>query len=304
MLFALVFAEVIGVPIPAALALIAAGALAATGALSVGLCLLTAVGAMLVGDTLMYLLGRSTGWWLLGLICRLSLHPDSCILRSADAFFKKGRMVLVFSRFVPGINTLAAPLAGSMNMPIPIFYAFDLAGACLYTGAYFAVGYLLSGFTGVIERGYHIMGNYAGWAIGIGASGYLVYRVWDRYRKRPTGPVARVRADDLGRRLSSIAIFDVRSHGYYDKNTRRIQGSVRLDPHLLGAELPDFPVDKQLILYCTCQGEATSSRAARFLAERGIQAYVLTGGLRAWRKAGLPLEPVPEHEMLALPTFS
>src|ERR1700722_250112 len=168
MLFVLVLAEVLGVPIPAALALIAAGALAATGALSVSLCLAAALGAMLLGDTIMYLVGRYTGWWLLGMICRLSMHPDSCILRSADAFYKKGRMVLVFSRFVPGINTLAAPLAGSMNMRVPVFYAFDFAGACLYTGAYFGVGYLLSGFTGAIERAYHVVGNYAGWAIGIG----------------------------------------------------------------------------------------------------------------------------------------
>ena len=304
MLFGLVLAEVIGLPIPAALALIAAGALAATGALSTGLCLATALGGMLLGDTIMYLVGRHTGWWLLGMLCRLSLHPDSCILRSADAFYKKGRTVLVFSRFVPGINTLAAPLAGSMNMPVAQFYAFDFAGACLYTGAYFGIGYLLSGFTGAIERGYHTVGNYAGWAIGIGFLGYMLYRAWDRYRSRPTGPVVRVRAADVGGRLDMVAIFDVRSHGYYEKNTRRIPGSVRLDPHSLAAGVPDLPVDKQIILYCTCQGDATASRVARFLAGRNIQAYVLTGGLRAWKKAGLPLELVPEHEMLALPTFS
>ena len=304
MLFGLVMAEVIGLPIPAALALIAAGALAATGALSVGLCLAVALGAMLIGDTIMYLVGRHTGWWLLGVLCRLSLHPDSCILRSADAFYKKGRMVLVFARFVPGINTLAAPLAGSMNMPMPVFYAFDLAGACLYTGAYFGGGYLLSGFTGAIERGYHTVGNYAGWAMGIGIGGYVAYRAWDRYRSRPSGPVVNVRANDVAGRMASVAIFDVRSHGYYEKNTQRIQGSVRLDPHSLSAGLLNLPADKQIILYCTCQGDATASRVARFLSERGIQAYVLNGGLRAWKKAGLPLEAVPEHEMLALPTFS
>ena len=300
----LVFCEVIGLPIPAALALIAAGALAASGAMSVIVSLATAIGAMLVGDTLMYLIGRFTGWWLLGLLCRLSLHPDSCILRSADAFFRKGRMVLVFARFVPGINTLAAPLAGSMGMPIAQFYLFDFAGACLYAGAYFGVGYLLSGMAGGIEHAFHVFGNYVGWAIGIGIGGYAIYRIRDWYRSRPTGPIVGILPTDVGGRMSSVAIFDVRSHGYYGKSTRRIQGSVRLDPYLLATGLPELSPDKQIILYCTCYRDATSSRVARFLSERGVQAYVLTGGFRAWKKAGLPIEAVPEGELVALPTFS
>ena len=303
-LFVLVFCEVVGLPIPAALALIAAGALAASGAMSVGMSLATALTAMLIGDTLMYAIGRATGWWLLGMLCRLSLHPDSCILRSADAFFKKGRMVLVFARFVPGINTLAAPLAGSMVMPVPQFYAYDLAGACLYTGAYFGLGYLLSGFAGGIQHAFQTFGYYVEWAIGTGAAFYVGYRVWDWYGSRPSGPVVRVRAVDVGGRMPSVAIFDVRSHGYYDRGTRRIQGSVRLDPYSLASRIPDLPADKEIILYCTCRNDATSGRVARFLGERGVQAYVLTGGLSAWKKAGLATEAVPENEMVSLPTFS
>ncbi len=32
--------------------------------------MLCALSAMLLGDTLMYLLGKYTGWWLLGILCR------------------------------------------------------------------------------------------------------------------------------------------------------------------------------------------------------------------------------------------
>ncbi len=303
-LFGLVLCEVLGLPIPAALALIAAGALAAAGSLSPLLCLAAAMAAMLLGDSLMYALGRTTGWWLLGILCRLSLHPDSCILRSADAFYKRGKMVLVFARFVPGVNTLAAPLAGSMVMPVPQFYLYDMAGAALYAGGYFALGYLLSGFSGAVANAFHAIGHYVGAAMGLGFGGYLAFRLWDWNRARPRGPVVRVRAEDVAGRMGSVAIFDVRSHGYYDKGTTRIEGSVRLDPYTLSGPLPDFPADKQIILYCTCNGEGTSGRVARFLSGRGTQAYVLTGGLRAWKKAGLPIEPVPDHEMVSLPTFS
>jgi hypothetical protein len=37
--------------------------------------------------------------------------------------------------------------------------------------------------------------------------------------------------------------------------------------------------------------------------ERGISAAVIKGGLSAWRKAGLPVEAVPQDEVTALPVF-
>src|SRR5258706_9475783 len=98
--------------------------------------------AGLAGDALMFLLGRYTGWWLLGLLCRLSLNPENFILRSADAFYKRGRTLLLFAKFVPGINTMAPPLAGSMNIRWTQFIRLDAAGAALYIGAYWTLGYL------------------------------------------------------------------------------------------------------------------------------------------------------------------
>src|SRR5438270_11913022 len=83
---ALLFAEAIGMPVPAALALVAAGAAAGSGTLRtptvLGLCLL----AMMTGDTMLFVLGRHMGWTLLGWLCRVSTNPESCILRSAESF--------------------------------------------------------------------------------------------------------------------------------------------------------------------------------------------------------------------------
>jgi rhodanese-related sulfurtransferase len=40
------------------------------------------------------------------------------------------------------------------------------------------------------------------------------------------------------------------------------------------------------------------------LRKRGFNALVIEGGLAAWRKAGQPLEPVPEDDLVKLPTFA
>jgi 3-mercaptopyruvate sulfurtransferase SseA len=34
-----------------------------------------------------------------------------------------------------------------------------------------------------------------------------------------------------------------------------------------------------------------------------VRVTVIRGGLRAWAKAGLPVEPVPRDEVTALPVF-
>jgi membrane protein DedA with SNARE-associated domain len=90
-LCAAAFLEAIGLPIPASLALLAAGGASARGPLSFPVAWVLAVGSMAIADSVLYMLGRRTGWWLLGLLCRLSLNPESCILRAANSFYKRGR---------------------------------------------------------------------------------------------------------------------------------------------------------------------------------------------------------------------
>jgi hypothetical protein len=43
---------------------------------------------------------------------------------------------------------------------------------------------------------------------------------------------------------------------------------------------------------------------ARLLQQEGFKAFVIAGGMRAWRKAGHPTEPIPHDDLVKLPTFS
>jgi membrane protein DedA with SNARE-associated domain/rhodanese-related sulfurtransferase len=307
-LFASVFLESIGLPFPAALALLIAGGAAATGSLQVFYAAGGALGAMLAGDTLMFLLGRHTGWWLLGALCRISLNPESCIMRSASSFYRRGRKLLLIAKFVPGINTMASPLAGSMNMRFLPFLRLDLAGTALYVGVYFGIGFAFSGALQVITRGYHAFGRVMGLAVIALLVAYAGYqlRLWliQRALRAVSFASPSEAADDA---LTGAGIYDVRSHGYFDANAMRIKGSRRLDPHTLNESEQDFGAERQVYLYCTCVREATSARVARELETKvqgkGVRVAVIKGGLRAWRKAGLPIEVVPPEDVTALPVF-
>jgi membrane protein DedA with SNARE-associated domain len=256
LVFCIVLAESLGMPVPAALALVAGGAAAAAGLLHLATLLLLAVTAMILGDSLLFVLGRYMGWALLGFLCKLSVNPETCILRSAESFYKRGKATLLFAKFIPGINTMAPPLAGSMKMRPDIFLRLDLAGAVLYAVVYIAVGFLFRDFLASLAHGFQTAGRAVESVTVIALIGYAGYRVW-LYRKHAVYRVVpRVQVEELARRLASedkakILLMDVRSHGYYDAGAARIQGSIRMEPNNLAEEVKTLPKDKDIYVYCT-----------------------------------------------------
>ncbi|HEY4338718.1 MAG TPA: VTT domain-containing protein [Steroidobacteraceae bacterium] len=302
-----IFLQAIGLPIPGAVALILAAAQAATGHVSGFAVIGSALLAMAAGDVVMFLLGRSTGWWLLGTLCRISLNPESCVVTSADTFHRRGRSLLVVAKFLPGINTMAPPLAGSMQMGWGAFLWLDLAGCALYIGAYFVLGYLCSGAVSQVIQLYERFGHLTTAVVLILLSAYALWLIATTVQARrlgrgvPHAPAAIV-ARDL--QAGAALVYDVRSHGYFDPGAVRIPGSKRVDPNALRASLKEFAKDRQIYVYCTCLRQATAVRVARELLKLGLQVAVLDDGLRGWRNAGLALETVPAEELAALPLFN
>jgi membrane protein DedA with SNARE-associated domain len=254
--FGLLLAEAIGLPFPAAIALVAAGAAVGAHALRGPYVVLAAISALLLGDTVQFWLGRYMGWALLGFLCRVSINPETCILRSAESFYKRGKITLVIAKFIPGVNTMAAPLAGSMKMRFWQFLRLDIVGASLYTLTYLLVGYLSRDFLAAVLRGFHAAGRAMEAVVVAALLAYGVYR-YIQYRKNKTySIVPRVQVEELARRLASedavrVQIVDVRSHGYYDSGAARIKNSIRIEPNNLEEEIKNLPRDKDIYLYCT-----------------------------------------------------
>jgi len=253
---AVVFAEAIGFPMPAAVALVAGGAAAASGALSITELFFLSVTAMLIGDILLFMVGRYTGWTLLGFLCRVSVNPETCILRSAESFYKRGKMTLIFAKFVPGINTMAPPLAGTMKMRTSQFLRLDLLGAVLYAAAYISVGFIFHEFLATILHGFRTAGTAVETIFVVAFIVYLIYRVWIYRKHAMYRIVPRVEVQEIAQRLttedhSNLLLVDVRSHGYYDAGAFRIKGSIRIEPNNLAEEIKQLPHEKDIYLYCT-----------------------------------------------------
>jgi membrane protein DedA with SNARE-associated domain len=254
--FGLLLAEAIGLPLPAAIALVGAGAAVAAHALWGPYVLFAAITALLLGDTVQFWLGRYMGWALLGFLCRVSINPETCILRSAESFYKRGKVTLVIAKFIPGVNTMAAPLAGSMKMRFWQFLRLDFAGALGYSVTYLVVGYLSRDFLAATLRGFHAAGRAMEAVVVAALVAYAVYRVVQYRKHQVYRVVPRVQVEELAARLASedagrVQIVDVRSHGYYDSGAARIKNSIRIEPNNLEEEIKNLPKDKDIYLYCT-----------------------------------------------------
>ena len=309
----LMFLGACGFPLPLSVMLLVAGAEAHGGSMHLGLLMFCAWAAALLGDTLMYVGGRWTGWWLLAGMCRLSINPEDCIFGSAQSFYKRGPKTLLFAKFVPGVSTVAAPLAGSLHMKATRFLRLDACGVALYVSAWMLTGFVFSPFLMIILTWVQRLGHLAAEAMGLVVIGYIGWLVYNWMHDRRFKHIEKVAAEELHLRTRTathdklVIIADVRSHGYYDPGMQRIKNSIRVEPSRLKEELValrEFMAPEcEIYLYCSCAREATSVRVAYMLEQENCQTKVIQGGLRAWIKAGGPLEPVPAGDVEHLPRF-
>ena len=132
LLFGWVLVEQFGIPLPATPVLLAAGGLSAAHQISFGAAFLVGFLACMTADTSWFLIGRRYGHHVLRILCKLSMEPTICVRRTQDSFGRRRGVMLMFAKFVPGLATLAAPVAGENGMSLPRFLFFDGIGATLW----------------------------------------------------------------------------------------------------------------------------------------------------------------------------
>ena len=101
--------------------------------------------AAVCADSIWYQLGRIKGIRILQLLCKISLEPDSCVRRTEGLFSKQGSRSLIFAKFLPGLGTVAPPLAGVFHMGARRFLMFDGMGTLLWAGSFLGAGFIFSG---------------------------------------------------------------------------------------------------------------------------------------------------------------
>ncbi len=256
--YAIVFvwmaAEQLGLPIPTIPLLLAAGAIAGTGRLSLTLAVTLAVVASLLADFAWYEIGRRRGIRVLNLLCRVSLEPDSCVRRTEQIFGRYGARSLVVSKFVPGLGIMAPPLAGIVGMPPGRFLIYTGLGALLYAGSFAVLGYV---FSAQIERVADAALRLGEWAVLLFAAALLAYvlaKYLQRRRFMNALRTARIAPEELKGRLDAgeeFVIVDLRHPLDVAGDPFHIPGALHVPPDDLETRHEEILRDREVILYCT-----------------------------------------------------
>jgi membrane protein DedA with SNARE-associated domain/rhodanese-related sulfurtransferase len=293
-LFLVVFLEQIGLPLPAAPWLLVAGALAAGGKLNGALAVGVSFLACLVADSLWFYLGRRGGNRVLGLLCRISLEPDSCVRRTQDVFSRYGMRGLVVAKFIPGLSTLAPPLAGNSGVPFNRFLLFDGAGSLLYVGCFLVLGFLFGHQLNQIIAAFASLGSGAlGLVVALVAL-YIAYKFFQRHRLLRDLRVARITVDELLKKQEAgehLLILDLRSRAELAQEPLMIRGARHTTIDEMGRRQQEIPRDREIVIYCSCPNEISSARLAMQLKRNGLtRVRPLLGGIDAWRERNYPTE--------------
>jgi len=284
-LFLVVFIEQVGLPLPAIPVLVAAGVLAGTGHLNLWFAGGGTVVAALAADWIWYDLGRRRGRSVLDLLCRIALEPDSCVRRTEDFFIKHGPYSLMAAKFIPGLSTIAPPLAGIVGLSVPLFLLYDGLGAVIWAWSGLGIGYA---FSDQIKQalGYAEQVTPVATLAALGALlGFVAYKAVSR--RRQLRGVPRITVEQLAEKLRANEpplLIDVRPRASVEAEPG-IPDAVQMSLEELVRRHHELPRHRDLVVYCGCPEDVGSAQGALLLQKKGFtRAWPLAGGIKAWRE--------------------
>lgn len=196
-LFAAVFVRQIGFPIPGPVFLIAAGALAAAGKLGALAIVTLTIIACVSADWVWYEAGRRGGDKVLNFMHRFTRDPGLHSRRAKEIFARYGLPLLLVAKFVPGLDAVAPPLAGTSCTSPVRFLAMDALGAGLYACVYGGLGFV---FSHDLNRAVAYVPRAGALLLGLAALGVCLYSITlklvQRHRRFRESRFPRVAPDD------------------------------------------------------------------------------------------------------------
>jgi membrane protein DedA with SNARE-associated domain len=254
LIFGLVLAENLGLPLPSYPVLLLAASVTRTLHFSlVGLLLISMMGA-LAGDMTWYLLGRLRGRPILRILCSLTLNPDSCVSRTENIFVRHGLKSLLVAKFVPGLNTIAPPLAGMLRISALRFALYDLAGIAIWASSALGLGIIFRTQVEWVLEWLQNFGRLGGLILAVLIAGWLLLKWVERRQFYKILEKSRISPPELKEMLSrgdNVVIVDLRSNLSYQTEGTKIPGAIHIPPREFEARYKEIPPGRPVVMYCT-----------------------------------------------------
>lgn len=254
LLFISVLAENLGLPIPSYALVIVGVALAKELGLSLLGISLVSVAAALVGDGVWFALGRYRGRPILRTLCSLSLNPDSCVSRTEDLFGRHGLKSLLVAKFLPGLNTIAPPLAGLLGTSVLRFTLFDLGGIAIWVGAAVILGLAFHSQVEWLLEWLSAFGRAGVLIVAVILVGWILLKWIERRRFYKLLERSRISAPELKAMLDrgeSVVVVDLRSDFGFQADGIKIAGAIHIRPGDFNTRFGEISPGQPVVMYCT-----------------------------------------------------
>jgi membrane protein DedA with SNARE-associated domain len=131
MVFLILIACGLGVPIPEDITLFAAGMLAYYGNVDENIIVAVSFVGIMLGDSIIFVMGRRYGghWVKKGFLARIL--PLERLNQVEKKFAEHGNKIIFAARFMPGLRALVYFCAGTLKLPYRIFLFYDGAAATI-----------------------------------------------------------------------------------------------------------------------------------------------------------------------------
>ncbi len=290
LLFALIFLDQLGFPLPSIPIVLAAGALAGAGEMNFTLVVLITVLASVPADFAWYYLGRIRGGKVLNLLCTISLEPDYCVHRTEASFERFGAYSLALAKFVPGLTTIAPPMAGLTGMSTSRFLVLNTLGATIWALFFAWIGFLFSDQLVDIARRFAELGGLAVITLIALFSAFLAVKFWQRQLFLRTLRMRQLHPREVHDKLNSgenVYVIDLRHRYDFNALPHKVPGALRVPMEDIEKHHETIPRDRDIVVYCSCPNEESSARVAAKLKRKGIQrVFPMTGGMESWISEG------------------
>ena len=251
--FAWVALDQAGLPLPAVPILLGAGALASAGTLSLPVVVAVAALASVPIDWIWFELGRRRGGRVLNLLCAISLEPDYCVRNTEAMFSRLGVASLLIAKFVPGLQTIAPPMAGMTGMSLGFFLLLDTAGALIWAGLIAGIGFVFGDQLTSMAEQFAELGTLAGIIAVTAIVGWFGWKATQRTLFLRSLRMRRMTPVEVNARLQEdgdVHVIDLRHQYDVDVLPRTVPGALRIPMEFIDQHAHRIPRTSDIILYC------------------------------------------------------
>lgn len=161
----------------------------------------------------------------------------------------------MIAKFVPGLSTIAPPLAGMVGIARWQFLLLDITGAIVWAGSWIGLGYVFRDALEVVASRADRLGSWLGVIMGAALASYVLIKFVTRQRFLRSLRIARITPEELKRRLDTgdgdVTIIDTRSPLDVAAAPYAIPGAIWITAEQIDQRHLEVPRDREIVLYCS-----------------------------------------------------